>query len=331
MSTVLVTGGAGYIGSHVCKALSVAGHKPVAFDDFSYGHDWAVQWGPLERGNITDRAALDAAIARHAPTAVIHLAAFASVGESVANPGLYYRNNVQGTLTLAEAMRDHGIGPIVFSSSAAVYGVPETVPIVEDAPKLPINPYGRTKLISEGILQDFAQPHGLRSVSLRYFNVVGADPDGEIGEAHDPETHILPNTLYAAAGVAPTLSLFGDDYPTEDGTCVRDYIHVSDLATAHVQALAYLEAGGAPVGLNLGIGRGYSVKQVITVAEAVTGRKVPVTIQPRRPGDPPALVAAADRAGTVIGFQPRFTALEDIVATAWNWHRKRPPVAEAVA
>ena len=240
---VLVTGGAGYIGSHTCKALHKQGYTPIAYDNLVYGHPWAVRWGPLEEGDIADRQRLDAVISKYQPVAVMHFAAYAYVGESVTDPGKYYRNNVAGSLTLLEAIRDHHVDKFIFSSTCATYGVPNDIPIKEDQPQNPINPYGASKLMIERILQDFDHAHGIKSVCLRYFNAAGADPDGELGEAHDPETHLIPLVLDAISGRRENIKIFGDDYDTPDGTCIRDYIHVSDLADAHVLALQALERG----------------------------------------------------------------------------------------
>lgn len=317
---ILVTGGAGYIGSHACKALAQAGYIPIAFDNLVYGHRWAVQWGALEEGDILDRSRLDEVLEKYKPAAVMHFAAYAYVGESVQNPGKYYRNNVAGTINLLEALRDHNIGQLIFSSTCATYGVPQRNPIPEDHPQHPINPYGTSKLMIEQVLRDFGVAHGLRSISLRYFNAAGADPDTEIGEDHDPETHIIPLVLDAAAGTRPHITVFGEDYDTPDGTCVRDYIHVTDLADAHVLALKSLEKGAASTAYNLGNGQGFSVNQVIDTACRVTGRDIPVKTGLRRAGDPPQLVGDAARAIETLGWKPRFAALEDIVATAWKWH-----------
>jgi len=319
---ILVSGGAGYIGSHTCKALAQAGYTPITFDNLVYGHTWAVRWGPFEEGDISDRSRLDDVIVRYQPSAIMHFAAYAYVGESVQNPGKYYRNNVAGSLTLLEAARDHGIDKLIFSSTCATYGVPKTVPIREDHPQRPINPYGTSKLMIERILQDFDQAHGLRSISLRYFNAAGADPDGEIGEAHDPETHLIPLVLDAAAGIRPAIQVFGGAYDTPDGTCVRDYIHVTDLADAHVLALRALEGGAATSAYNLGNGQGFSVREVIAAAEAVTGLSVPFEIGPRRPGDPARLVGDATLAKAELGWQPRFGELNEVLETAWRWHQK---------
>lgn len=321
-NNILVTGGAGYIGSHTCKALATAGYVPVTFDNLVYGHEWAVRWGPLVRGNILDRAALDRTIEAYRPRAVMHFAAFAYVGESVADPGKYYRNNVEGSLTLLEAMRDHGVGKLVFSSTCATYGVPEGVPITEKHPQKPINPYGTTKLVIERMLQDVDAAHGLRSISLRYFNAAGADPDAETGESHDPETHLIPLVLDVAADLRPEIVVYGNDYDTADGTCIRDYIHVTDLADAHVLALRALERGVGTTAYNLGNGRGFSVREVIDRARRVTGRKIPESIGPRRPGDPAALVGDSTRIRRALGWEPRYADMENILRTAWQWHQK---------
>lgn len=320
---VLVTGAAGYVGSHAAKALADAGYRPIAVDNLSRGFREAVQWGPLEIGDIADRAFLDAVFARWKPQALLHFAAFAYVGEWVTDPGLYYRNNVVGSLTLFEAARDHGIVDVVFSSTCATYGVPDAVPIPETQRQVPINPYGQSKLMVERILADFSVAHGMRSVSLRYFNASGADPDGLIGENHDPETHLIPLAIDAAFGFGPSLKVFGDDYPTPDGTCIRDYIHVADLAAAHVRALDYLRGGGATTALNLGTGTGLSVRQIIDAVGAAAGTPVPFDIAPRRAGDPPALLADPSRAKALLGWEPIVSDLETIVRTAIAWTRRR--------
>jgi UDP-arabinose 4-epimerase len=323
MSTILVTGGAGYVGSHACKALAAAGHTPVAYDNLSRGHREFARWGPLEVGELADAAQLDAVFARHRIDAVMHFAALAYVGESVEQPALYYRTNVGGTLELLEAMRRARVNLLVFSSTCATYGVPERMPISEDLPQQPINPYGATKLMIERVLRDYEPAYGLRSVALRYFNAAGCDPDGEVGEDHEPETHLIPRVLMAADGLLPRIDVFGTDYPTPDGTCLRDYIHVADLADGHVRALDYLQRGGASTAINLGTGRAFSVREVIAAAERVTGRRIPVHEDARRAGDPPVLVADATRARTLLGFAARFTEIEPIVATAWRWHERR--------
>jgi UDP-arabinose 4-epimerase len=320
---VLVTGGAGYIGSHTCKVLARQSYLPIAFDNLSSGHTWAAKWGPLEKGDILDRAALDRVIEKYRPCACLHFAAFAYVGESVSNPGKYYRNNVAGSLTLLEALRDHGIDQFVLSSTCATYGVPDKVPIDETLPQAPINPYGASKLMVERMLADFQAAHGLRSIALRYFNAAGADPDGEIGEDHDPETHLLPLVLDAACGDREAIMVFGTDYETPDGTCIRDYIHVTDLAEAHVLALMALEQGLRHRAFNLGNGRGYSVREVIASVERVTGLPVPVRFGERRPGDPARLISNSMRAATELQWKPHITALDEIISTAWEWHKRR--------
>ena len=321
MKYVLVTGGAGYIGSHACKALAEVGYVPVTYDNLVYGHRSAVRWGPFVHGDISDRAALDAVFKTWQPVAVMHFAAFAYVGESVTNPGKYYRNNVAGTLTLLEAMRDASVGQFVFSSTCATYGVPNCLPILEDHPQNPINAYGASKLMIERMLQDFDTAHGLRSVCLRYFNAAGADPACETGEAHEPETHLIPLVLDAVVGARPNVTVFGTDYPTLDGTCVRDYIHVTDLAQAHVLALQALQSGAPTTAYNLGNGVGFSVRQVIDVVQQVTGLTVPVAFGLQRAGDPPALVGDASRIRAELGWAPQHADLADIIGTAWRWHQ----------
>lgn len=317
---ILVTGGAGYVGAHACKALASRGYRPVVYDNLVHGNVESVKWGPLEIGDIADRAALDSVIGRHKPQAVMHFAAFTYVGESVADPGKYYRNNVAGTLTLLEAMRDHKIDRLVFSSTAAAYGAPKSIPIQEDAPKLPINPYGQSKLTAEQMIADFAAAHMIRAVSLRYFNAAGADPAGDIGECHDPESHLFPLAMQAVTGDGPPLTLFGDDYPTPDGTCIRDYIHVADLADAHVRALDWLDTNRGAHAFNLGTGQGASVRQVLDTIERVAGKPVPHSIGPRRSGDPAELVSDPGKANRELGWTPKISDLDTIVATAWAWH-----------
>jgi len=319
MTTVLVTGGAGYIGSHACKALAAAGHLPVTYDNLCQGHRWAVKWGPLEEGDIADRDRLDAVLARWQPAAVMHFAAHAFVGESVTDPGKYYRNNVAGTLTLLEAMRDRGIDQLVFSSTCATYGIPEHTPIREDHPQRPINPYGTSKWMIERMLADFDAAHGLRSISLRYFNAAGADPAGEIGEAHQPETHLIPLVLEVAAGRRPAITVHGSDYLTPDGTCIRDYVHVTDIAAAHVLAFAALQNGARSTAYNLGSGVGHSVGEVIKAASEVTGRSVRLSDGPRRPGDPAVLVGDASRIRAELQWVPQYGDLAEILRSAWQW------------
>jgi UDP-arabinose 4-epimerase len=325
---VLVTGGAGYIGSHACKALAAAGHTPIAFDNLRTGHRWAVRWGPFEHGDVTDPARIAEALRAHRPEAVMHFAALAYVGESVQRPDLYYRVNVGGTLSLIEAMRATDVGRMVFSSSCATYGEPATTPICESAAQQPVNPYGWSKLMSEQVLRDASQAFGLSVTALRYFNAAGADPDGEVGEEHEPETHLLPLVLQAAAGRRTHIDIFGDDYPTPDGACVRDYIHVSDLAAAHVAALERSDGFAA---FNLGVGRGASVKQVIEAARKVTGKAIPARVAARRPGDPPVLVADARLAGESLAWAPVLPDLETMIETAWRWMRDHRDKAMAAA
>jgi UDP-arabinose 4-epimerase len=321
MVPVLVTGGAGYIGAHTCKALDAAGYRPIVYDNLVTGHRAAVRWGPFEYGDILDRSRLDEVIARHAPQAILHFAAFAQVGESVVDPGKYYRNNVAGSLTLLQAMRAHGLRRIIFSSSCAIYGTPRSLPLTESAPLDPINPYGRSKLMVEQMLADYATSDDLRWVALRYFNAAGADPDGEIGEDHDPETRIVPLAIAAAGRSHAPLTLYGTDYDTPDGTCVRDYVHVSDLADAHVAALQASERGLASGPFNLGAGRGVSIREVIATIEEVTGLPVAVREGPRRMGDPAILFADAGKAQEMLRWFPRRSDLRNIVGSAWRWHQ----------
>jgi len=313
---ILVTGGAGFIGSHICKALSRAGMTPVTYDNLSTGHADSVRWGPLIRGELADAAMLRRTLAEFSPDCVIHCGANAYVGESVDMPRKYYRNNVVGSLTLLEACLDQDIDRIVFSSSCATYGVPDSLPIREESPRLPVNPYGRTKLIFEMALEDFAAAYGIRFAALRYFNAAGADPDGELAERHDPETHLIPRALLAAAGRLERLDIFGTDYATEDGTCVRDYIHVSDLAQAHLAAVNHLMADGGSLSVNLGSGRGTSVREILEAIHRASGREVPVRYRSRRIGDPPILFANTARAKAELGFVPVFSDIDTIIRTA---------------
>jgi UDP-arabinose 4-epimerase len=320
---ILVTGGAGYVGSHACKVLARAGYRPVVFDNLSRGRREAVRWGPLVEGDLADVARLSAALAEHRVSAVMHFAAFAYVGESVAEPALYYRNNLGGTLSLLEAMRKAGVGEIVFSSTCATYGTPDVVPITEDSPQCPVNPYGETKLAIERALHWYGQAYGVRSAALRYFNAAGADPEGEIGECHEPETHLVPLVLQAALGQRPQIDIYGTDYPTPDGTAIRDYIHVQDLALAHLRALERLRGGGGNIAVNLGTGHGRSVREVIAAAEAATSRKVPAQAAPRRPGDPPALVADPSLAAEILGWRAQHSDLDTIIRTALAWQTRQ--------
>ena len=320
---VLVTGGAGYIGSHACKALARAGFVPVTYDSLVYGHAEAVRWGPFVEGDLADSDKLRATMRQHDVAAIMHFAAFAYVGESVTKPDVYFRNNVVNAVNLLDAALAANVRHFVFSSTCATYGTPETVPIAEDTPQRPINPYGETKLMVERMLHWYGNAYGLRSCSLRYFNAAGADPDCEIGEDHDPETHLIPLVLDAALGRRPRVEIFGTDYPTPDGTAIRDYIHVQDLAEAHVRAIQYLRDGGDSVALNLGTGRGHTVLEVVEAAERIARRPVPRRLTDRRAGDPPALVADARRARTVLGWEPKISDLDSILATAWAWHSRR--------
>lgn len=318
---ILVTGGAGYIGSHTCKALSERGYLPVTLDNLVYGHEWAVKWGPLVKGDISDRECLDRVFAEYAPEGVIHFAAFCYVGESVQDPAKYYRNNVAGTLTLLEAMRDHGTRPIVFSSTCAVYGTPQSIPLIENHPQWPINPYGWSKFMIERALEDFGRAYGTRHCALRYFNAAGADPDGELGEAHDPETHLIPLVLEAARNPDKPISVFGTDYDTPDGTCIRDYIHVCDLADAHIRALDYLETNPS-LAVNLGTGHGNSVHEIIEAARIVTDLSIEPILADRRPGDPARLVADRTLAGEKLGWEPKHTNIIETIRHAWQWMNK---------
>ena len=317
---VLVTGGAGYIGAHCCQELAARGFRPVVFDNLSTGHREFVRWGEFCEGDIRDADRLDAACARFRIEAVLHFAAFIEVGESVANPLKYYANNVTGSLQLIRAMVRHGIHHIVFSSSAAVYGNPHQVPIDEEHPTCPLSPYGRTKLMVEHILADCERAHGLRWMALRYFNAAGADPAAQIGEWHNPESHLIPRILDAAGDGDRPVQVYGTDYPTPDGSCIRDYIHVADLARAHVLALERLLAGNDGGAFNLGQGRGYSVLEVIRQAGRITGKPLSIQTGPRRPGDPPVLIASNRKAQDRLGWVPEQSSLEDIIASAWKWH-----------
>jgi UDP-arabinose 4-epimerase len=321
---VLVTGGAGYIGSHTAKALAAGGHLPVALDNLERGHRWAVRGGLLVEADMADRVALGRALAEHRIEAVIHFAAYAYVGESMAQPERYFRNNAVGTLNLLDAMRERGVGQIVFSSSCATYGDPATVPIAEELLQAPVNPYGESKLIAERMIRWYARVHGLAATALRYFNAAGADPEGELGERHEPETHLVPLAIGAALGQVPRLEIYGVDYATPDGTAVRDYVHVSDLADAHVRALEHPGPPGDMRAYNLGAGQGVSVREVVAAVERVGGRKVPRVEVGRRPGDPPVLLAAIGKAQRELGWEPRHSSLDAIVETAWRWHAAQP-------
>jgi UDP-glucose-4-epimerase GalE len=324
---ILVIGGAGYIGSHAARLFRQRGNEVWVYDNLSLGHAAAaavaIGADRFLSGDLCDAERLTGALRAHDIEAVVHYAAFAFVGESVREPEKYYQNNLVNTLTLLGCMRRAGVARIVFSSTCATYGIPQRVPITEDEPQQPINPYGRAKLGVEWALADYASAYGFGYAALRYFNAAGASPQGDLGEDHDPETHLIPLTLDVALGRRPSISIFGTDYPTPDGTCVRDYIHVDDLAEAHLLALQNLQPG-AGLRLNLGIGKGYSVREVIRLCEEVTGRPIRTEEGPRRPGDPPALVAAPERAMRELGWRPRYAELRPIIETAWNWHRTHP-------
>ena len=323
MSTVLVTGGAGYIGSHAVKALRAAGHAVVVYDNLSAGHRAALRGAPLVEGDVRETARLEEVLRGHAVSAVMHFAGLLSVEESVRDPARYYEHNVRGGLSVLDAMKAVGVTRLVLSSTCAVYGNPVTTPMDEDHPADPINAYGASKLAVEHALRHYGRAYGLASIALRYFNAAGADPEGDLGEDHDPEIHLIPRALDAACGGAP-LRVFGDDYPTTDGTCQRDYVHVADIADAHVRALDALAPGGGARVYNLGTGKPHSVRDVIRSVERVTGRRVPAEPAPRRAGDPPVLFAAAGRIGRDLGWRPAHTALDDIVATAWDWRERHP-------
>ncbi len=322
MERVLVAGGAGYIGSHTNKLFANSGYKTVVFDNLSNGHRRLARWGEFFKGDLANPADLARCFRKYKIHAVMHFAAFTAVGESVADPAKYYRNNVVCTLNLLDAMRAAGVKYLIFSSTAATYGEPVKLPIIESHPQNPVNPYGRTKLIMERAMADYAAAYGLKYAALRYFNAAGADPDGETGELHEPETHLIPLVLQAASGKRKSIKVFGGNYPTPDGTCLRDYIHVCDLAQAHLLALKYLERGGQNTGFNLGNGKGFSVLDVIKTAEQVTGKKIPVEMAPRRAGDPAVLVAGSARIKKVLGWKPQYPALKTIVEHAWNWQKE---------
>ena len=322
MDKVLVTGGAGYIGSHACKALARAGFIPVAFDNLSTGWSEAVKYGPLVKGDLMDRCSIDAALAEHKPVAVMHFAALSLVGESMTDPSKYWRVNVGGALNLIEATVAAGIRKFVFSSTCATYGDQDGVMLTEETPQYPINAYGGSKRAIEDILRDFGAAYGLKHVIFRYFNVAGADPDGELGEQHRPETHLIPLMLDAVAGKRPALTVFGDDYPTPDGTCLRDYVHVTDLVAAHVLGLRWLVDGKPDRVFNLGSGRGFSVREVVEASRAVTNREVPLVQGARRPGDAAALVSASTRAIEELGWEPQHSSLRQMIGDAWAWSQK---------
>ncbi len=320
---ILVCGGAGYIGSHVNKALNKEGYETVVFDNLVYGHREAVKWGTFVKGDLLNLSDIENVFSTYKIDAVLHFAAYAYVGESVKEPEKYYYNNVVATLNLLKTMKKYGCQRIIFSSTCATYGVPEGIPITEDMPQNPINPYGATKLTVERILGDYSRAYNLEFVVLRYFNAAGADPDGELGESHDPETHIIPLVLDAAAGIRPNIVVFGTDYETEDGSCVRDYIHVTDLAEAHLLALHYLERGGRSELFNLGNAQGTSVLEIVGTVKKVTGKHFDVALSGRRAGDPAILVGSSEKAEKVLGWRPKYPDIEVIISHAWKWHQMK--------
>jgi UDP-arabinose 4-epimerase len=325
---VLVTGGAGYVGSHVCKRLHGAGYLPVTLDNLATGHDWAVKWGPLEVGDVRDGGFVETTMLRYRVTAVLHFAALSLVGQSARQPLDYYDVNVNGALSLAMAMRSRGVRHLVYSSTCAVYGMPERMPITEDAPTLPVNVYGRTKLAAENLFADLARAGEIDVVSLRYFNAAGADRDGEIGEAHDPESHLIPLAIKASVGGGPALQLYGTDYPTPDGTCLRDYIHVEDLAAAHLKALDLLKAKGGSHAFNLGTGQGVSVREVLASVARLAGTAPAAVEAPRREGDATMLYASPEKARRELGWSAHATDIDEMVGTALQWHRRHAAAAQ---
>ncbi len=320
---ILVVGGAGYIGSHTNKELNRRGYQTLIYDNLVYGHKESVKWGKLEVGDLAEEEHLERIFQENPIDAVLHFAAYAYVGESVAKPAKYYKNNVCNTIQLLDIMRKYQVNHIIFSSTCATYGVPDKMPITEDMPQKPVNPYGATKWMVERILEDYRKAYGINYCCLRYFNAAGADPEGELGESHMPETHLIPLILDAASGKRESISIFGTDYPTKDGTCIRDYIHVSDLADAHIQALEYLIKGGESSCFNLGNGNGDSVQHVIEVAKQVTGRKIKVKEEKRRAGDPPILIGSAKKAAKILGWEPKYAEIETIMEHAWRWHENK--------
>jgi UDP-arabinose 4-epimerase len=320
--TILVAGGAGYIGSHAAKALALSGRRPVVFDNLSTGHAHAVKWGPLVHGDIRDPEAVRSALRTHRPDLIMHFAARIEVGDGERAPGAFYDNNVAGSLNLVRVMLEEGVSSLVFSSTCAIYGDPERLPLAEDMPKRPVSVYGRTKLMVEQMLEDISRAEGLKFAALRYFNASGADLDGDLGEEHDPETHLIPNALRAAVGLGGAMRLFGNDYPTPDGTNVRDFVHVADLADAHGLAADRLLQGGGNLQLNLGVGAGVTVLEVLKAVERATGRPVPYEIAPRRAGDAVSLYADTTRVAQALGWRPSRSDIDTIVASAWRFHRR---------
>ena len=325
MRTILVTGGAGFVGSHACKALARSGYCPVTFDNLERGHHWAVKWGPLERGDLRDERVLRRAFETWKPWGIMHFAAYAYVGESNVDPLKYYDNDVGGTANLLKACAAYECKKFIFSSSCATYGIPSQLPLTEDHAKQPVNPYGYTKLVVEQMLRDAEAAHGIRHVALRYFNAAGSDPDRELEEMHDPETHLIPLVLFTTMGRLSSIKVFGSDYPTPDGTCVRDYVHVSDLADAHVAALDWLAAGQASSAFNLGNGCGFCVADVVQTAQEVSGLTIKSHLAPRRFGDPPALISDSTKAQKLLGWKPKFPDLSQLIDHAWKWFRDGTP------
>jgi UDP-glucose 4-epimerase len=317
---ILIAGGAGYIGSHVNKLLNKKGYKTVVFDNLICGHREFVKWGNFIFGDLADREQIHHCFKKYPIDAVMHFSAFAYAGESVSDPAKYYVNNVSNTLNLLEAMREYNVRHFIFSSTCATYGIPSEIPITEDTPQRPINPYGRSKLMIEEIIRDYDTAYGIRHINLRYFNAAGADPEGEIGEKHDPETHLIPLTIYAALGINEEIRIFGTDYPTKDGTCIRDYIHVMDLADAHVRALEYLKERRRSDSFNLGNGNGYSVREVIDIVREISGEDFKVRESERREGDPHVLISSSKKAMEILGWRPQYPGIEFIIETAWRWH-----------
>jgi UDP-arabinose 4-epimerase len=325
MKNILVTGGAGFIGSHTCKALANAGYVPIVYDNLERGHQWAVKWGPFVKGDVGSDRDLERAFDKWKPDAVVHFAAHAYVGESVENPTKYYDTNVGGTAKLLAACAAFECKNFIFSSSCATYGIPTKLPLKEDHPQNPVNPYGFSKLVVERMLKDVETAHGIRHVVLRYFNAAGADPEGDLGEWHEPETHLIPSALFAAMGRQPSVKIFGNDYPTHDGTCIRDYVHVSDLADAHVAALKWLESRNESNAFNLGNGNGFSVNEVIRTIEKVTGLPIRTDVCPRRAGDPPMLTSDSTKARQILGWNPKYPALDQQIGHAWKWFNNEIP------
>lgn len=320
---VLVTGGAGYVGSHTVKELKKRGFNVIVYDNLSRGHRWALKGDAFAEGDLADEGRLNEVFLSNSIAVVLHFAALAYVGESVIDPKSYYENNVGNTLTLLRVMLNHGVRAFVLSSTCAVYGIPKRIPIVEDHPTEPVNPYGKSKVMVERILDDYDRAYGLKHISLRYFNAAGADPEGELGEDHQPEPHLIPRIFQIALGKRQYLEIYGSDYPTKDGTCIRDYVHVTDLADAHIRAVEWLMRRGRSRTINLGTGHGYSVLEVLEMARQVTGHPIPVVVRPRRPGDPPALVSSSERAREELGWTPCHSTLSAVLETAWAWHKQR--------